>query len=350
MRRIKIKEYDIGEGCPPFFIAELGICHEGRVEVALELTRAAVVAGANGIKTESFQRDRLVFDDSVKMSYTINGKKITTDLIAHMDKYQLSFDDHLKVKRLCDELDTPFICTAHDVESVDFLVDIGAAAVKVSSPDIVHYPLLRHIARRGVPVFLDSGASFQYEVELAVKTMRDEGHHDIIVNHSPSGHPAPAQTHNLRILKRYRDLFDLPVGISDHYEGYDMVYAAALIGADAIEKPVSRDRFVLEPERNFSISAPDIAEVIGKMRLFHQALGQPERALLSESEREYRYNNRTSCVAARALQPGDTVGLDTVKFCRPHKGIGVEHWDLVAGRKIRRPLNENAFILWEDLD
>ena len=348
MKTVKIGNRVLDVDQQPFFVAELGICHEGRIDVALELTRTAVEAGADCVKTETFQRSTMVYDPSAMMSYSIDNKKYTVSLAEHMDRYELSFDEHHRIKLLCDELKVPFMSTAHDFHAVDFLESIGVAAIKIASPDIVHYPLLRYTAQKRIPVFLDTGSAYQHEIELAVKTLREEGLEDIVVNHNPQGHPAPADRHDLRVIPRLQDILGIPIGLADHFEGYDMLYAAVAVGANTVEKPISRDRFVHEPERNYSISIADLPDVLLNLRNVHSALGKPEKAMSKEAE-NYRDRNRMACVAARNLRPGDLVSFDNITFGRPRKGIGVEHWDLIEGRKIRHAINQHEFLRWDDL-
>ena len=348
MHSVKVGRHTIGPGSPPFFVAELGICHEGRLDIALELTEKAAIAGAHIVKTETFQREMLVFSPDAMASYTINGEKITFSLSELMDRYELSYDEHHQIKLKCDELHVPFMSTAHDFNGIDFLKEIGAAAIKIASPDIINYPLLRYAASAELPIFLDTGSAYQHEVELAVKTIRDQGWMDIIVNHNPNGHPAAPAGHNLRTIKQLEQILQLPVGLSDHYEGYEMLYAAVAAGALTVEKPVSRDRTVLEPERNWSISIDDLQQVITTTMNVYEALGSPQRQLTRNQE-EYRNNNRLACVVGRDLAPGDQISLEHIIFGRPRKGIGVEHWDLIEGRILRKEKKKNSFLQWSDL-
>lgn len=349
MKTVQLMNYKIGEGRPPFIVAELGICHEGDVNLAIELAKESINAGANCIKTETFNHEAMVFDPSAVTSYTINGKKHTVSLIEHMKQFELPLEDHHKVKKLCDTYEIPFISTAHDFKSIDFLYDIGAAAIKIASPDIVHYPLLKHAARRRLPVILDSGKAYQYEIEIAVKVLRENGLEDIVVNHNPEGHPAPADRHDLAIIPRLKEITGLPVGIADHYEGYEMMYAAAAVGADLIEKPVSKDRFDPLPEKNWSISAPDLKDVFEKTNKIFKALGKKERVMSKEAEKS-REQNRMACAAAESLQKGEKICFENIIFGRPRKGIGVEYWDIIEGRTLRNPKNQYEFIQWNDLD
>lgn len=349
MDTVRVGDFVIGEREEPFFIAELGICHGGDLATALRLAEASAKAGAHCVKTETFQRESIVLDPSAVARYVIDGTRIEVPLAEHMDRYELTLDEHHQIKKRCDELRVPFMSTAHDAEGIDFLREIGAAAVKIASPDIVHYPLLAHAAKSGLPVFLDTGASLQHEIERAVEHLRANGASGIVVNHNPVGHPAPAEGHDLRIIPRLGEILGLPIGISDHYERCEMLYAAVAVGALVLEKPVSEDPSVKEPERNWSVDVADLAGVIANCRAVYKALGRPARALSPEAK-AYRDANRSGCAARADLPAGTVLGLDNVVFGRPRKGIAVEHWELVAGRRLRGAKRRHEFIQWEDLD
>lgn len=349
MKTVRIGDHCIGDGNAPFFVAELGICHGGSVDIALDLAAAAIAAGAHCVKTETFQWQDLVFAPDATCSYVIDGQRVVEPLAEHMRRFGLTLEEHHRVKRLCDERGIPFMSTAHDAKAVDFLVRIGAAAIKIASPDIVHTPLLRRAAATRLPVFLDTGAALEPEVLAAVSILREAGQEEIVVNHNPAGHPALAEGHDLRIMLRLRERTGLPVGLADHYAGYEMLYAAAALGADALEKPVSFDRLAPEPERSWSVQAEDLPAVLENIRGVHAALGRPERTL-TPAQREYRDMHRMALVAARDLKPGEPIGFDTVIFGRPRRGVGVEEWDRVAGRCLARAVARHSFIRHEDLE
>ncbi len=349
MHPVKVGDFILDDEHPPFFVAELGICHGGSVDLALELAEAAVAAGAHCVKTETFNRQNMVFDPSAQTSFFINGVKHVVPLAEHMERYQLTLTEHHHIKKLCDRLGVPFMSTAHDFKAIDFLKDIGAAAVKISSPDIIHHPLLQYAAGQGLPVFLDTGGAYQHEVEIAVKILRDHGLEDLVINHNPAGHPAPAERHDLRIIPRLRQIFETPVGLADHYEGYEMLWAAVALGAHTVEKPISMDRRVPEPERNWSVSVDDLPEVIQTTMAVHAALGRSERVMTKEAE-AYRNQNRMALAAADDLASGAEINLNNITFGRPRLGVGAEHWDVVAGRRLRRAKKRLEFIQWADLD
>lgn len=343
MKNLLIQDREIGDGNPPFFVAELGICHQGNVEIAKQLTKAAKDAGADCIKTETFQRENIVFDPTLTTSYSIKGEHFTESLLEHMDTYQLSYEEHEEVKRYSHELGLPFMSTAHDFESVDFLLDIGADAIKISSADIIHYPLIQYASKTGLAIFIDVGGAYQYEIEKSFKIATDAGVKGIVYNHHPGGHPAPAQKYDLRIISRLKTILDVPIGTADHYDGYEMVHAAVAVGANVIEKPISLDRFIKKPEHIYSVSIEDLAEVISNMHAVYDALGIPERKQIKISQ------NRVSLVAKKDLEEGSKINFNNIIFGRPTKGISVEYWDIVEGRELKLPKRGGEFITWDDV-
>lgn len=348
MQPIDIGPFTISPDTPPFFVAELGICHGGKLKTALELTEAAARAGVQCIKTETFDA-RMVFSPEAKAKYMINGQEIVVSLQEHMKKYQLSLEEHATIKRKCDQFEIPFMSTAHDFNAIDFLVEIGAAAIKIASPDLVHIPLLRYAARTSLPIFLDTGAALQFEIEIAVKTLKEAGCNKLVINHNPDGHPAPAHKHDLLIIPRLQEILDLPVGLADHYAGYEILYAATALGAMTLEKPISKNRFIPEPEHSWSISIADLPQVLKNIAAIHASRGQPQREL-SPKQQQYRDTNRMACLAAKDLRPGEIISLENICFGRPRKGIGVEYWDLIAGRKLVKKKKKHEFIQWGDFE
>lgn len=346
MATVRVGDRTVGGGEPPFFVAELGICHRGPVDVAKDNAKAAAEAGADCIKTELFYETEVFDTSAVKTFSTRSGRK-EVPLLEHMRRYQFTLEQHHEIKRFADELGLPFMATAHTRERVDFLVQIGAAAVKIASPDIVHYPLIRYAGASGLALFLDTGGAWQHEVEMAVKAALDAGCRRLVVNHNPDGHPAPPQGHNLRAIARYKELFGIPVGLSDHCDGYDMAFAAVVAGAEAIEKPISEDRFIEECEHLWAVSRDDLPEFVTSLKRAHAALGAPQRPM-GEGLRPSS-QHRVALVARRDLAPGEPITWDNVTFGKPRLGIGVELWDEVEGRPLGRAVEQGAFIRFEDL-
>ncbi|MCP4219520.1 MAG: hypothetical protein GY765_33100, partial [bacterium] len=301
-------------------------------------------SGVDCIKTETFQRENIVFDKEMTCSHEIRGEFFTENLLEHMEQYQLTFEEHEAIKKYSDELGLPFMSTAHDFESIDFLADIKADAVKISSADIIHYPLLRYAARTGMAIFVDTGGAKEFECLRALQELVEAGASSIVFNHHPGGHPAPANKYDLRIIPRMKELLGIPIGTADHYDGYEMVYGAVAVGCNVIEKPVTRDKFIRKPEHIWGVSLGDLTEVIQCMHNVYQGLGISQRKDIKESA------NRVCLVANTDLPIGSELTLENVLFGRPNNmGVSVRDWDIVSGRKLVKNRKKGEFIRWEDI-
>jgi len=346
MEPIKIWDKFIGDGHRPYFVAELGTCHRGSMKIAKENAEAAVNAGADCIKTELFYETEVFHRSAIKVFKT-RTENFEVPLIEHMRKYQFTLDEHHEIKKFCDELSVPFMATAHDQKRVDFLVDIGAVAVKIASPDIVFYPLITYAARSGLVIFIDTGGAYQYEIEMAVKVARDAGCEQIIVNHSPDGHPSPATKHNLRAINHLKKILEIPIGFADHFDGYEMLYASIIAGANTVEKPISENRFIEECEHIWAISRDDLKEVISKMNIFYDSLGEKHRQM--ELGLRPENPNRVALIANKDIFEGDEINLDNITFGKPRLGIGVEFWDNIVGKSLSKFKKKGTYIQWDDI-
>lgn len=343
MQPVTVRDTTIGSGHPIYCVAELGTCHEGSLDCALALARAAAEAGFDCVKTETFQKDAILFDPEATFSYTLRGEVITEKLADHMERTELTFAEHEAIRRECQNLDVAFMSTAHDREGVDFLVDIGADAIKIASPDIVNGPLLDYAASSGIPLFIDTGGAVDDEILRARRRLAERGFNQAVFNHHPGGHPTPAEEYNFNTIHHLKSMLDVPVGTADHFDGYLMAFAATAVGVDAIEKPISFDRFLRAPEHIYSIAVKDLGDVLRSIRAIEAARG-------SAHARKIRKNpHRSAVVAKRDLAEGERLSLDNVRFGRPAHGIPVEYWDVVEGRSIKRPIRSGGFVAWDDI-
>jgi N,N'-diacetyllegionaminate synthase len=347
---IKIGNFTLGQDHLPAFIAELGICHLGDVNRAIQTVAAVFKAGGPCIvKTETFQPDKMVIDKEHRIiSKIINSKGEIEDmdesLLEHMERFHLTLKEHQQICEYVHKNGGAFLSTAHDYESVDFLQKIKADAIKIASPDIVHIPLLRYAAQTGLPIVLDTGGATRWEIARAVWTVRETGNEQIIVNHHPGGHPAPAEGYGLDEMVNYRTLYNTVIGTADHYHGEDMIMAAAALNSDFIEKPVTLEPNIPEPEQIYATPV----ERIGAVR---NSLESIWKASLPQKERTGSRNasGRMSFRAARDMKAGDLINYEDTWPSRPRSGIGVENWDLVENTYLQKDISKGDDLTWSHI-
>ena len=313
-----------------------------------KMMKAAVEAGMDIIKCEMFFADRLVGDrNAIRKTMTNQGiyEKNYYDLLKELE---FSKEELLDLKHYADKLEIPFFGTCFDFEEIDFAVENNFAAIKFSSGEINHLPLLKYGAKTGLPIFIDTGGSLLFEIEKAVLTIRNEGNENIIIMHNPSGYPAAPEKTNLRMIPSIKHLCDKPVGLSCHTPGKEAIIAAVAIGANVIEKPLSLDINYFGFEHIFSIPIEECREYVETIKFVEKALGENER-LLDDFEESIRNSGRQSLLAATDIKKGDVLSETNTRFARPNIGISPEYYDIIIGRKVQKDIKSNEFITWEHI-
>lgn len=346
---VRVGGKNIGDGEKTFTVVELGVCHEQNVELADHFIAVAKKAGADAVKVESFQADELVVDKTIEHEYgTTKGVK-RENYYNLLKRLELSYDDFAKLKKKADEVGILFFSTVHNKHSVDFMESIGVCAYKIASPDIINYPLLRYVAQKNLPIFMDSGGAFMSEIDRAVVILEIAGAKDVIVMHNPSGYPAPPEKTDLRMISTIKNTFDIPVGLSCHTPGFDMVVASVALGANVVEKPISRNRDVENPEHIFSFLDIEAEEFISKIRTVETSLGNKRRSVVNEKSLP-RFIGRRGTYAAKDLDPGEIISEENILFAKPWKGISVEFSNEIIGKKAKKALRRHTPILWGDIE
>ncbi len=346
---VRIGDKRIGDGEKVFIVVELGVCHEQSVKLAEHFIETAAKCGADAVKVESFQADELVIDKTIEHEYgTINGVK-RENYYKLLKRLELSYSQFKQLKKKADKFGILFFSTVHNKKSVDFMVDIGVCAIKIASPDVINYPLIRYVAQKGLPTFMDTGGAFISEIDKAVCVLENEGVQDIIIMHNPSGYPAPPEKTDLRMIPTIKRLFDVPAGLSCHTPNFDMVVASVALGANVIEKPISRNKATESPEHIFSFLDTEAEEFVSKIRIVEISLGNKRRTVVAEKSLP-RFIGRRGIYAAKDLNIGDEISEENIIFAKPWNGISVEFIDDVVGKKVNKPIEKNSPINWGDIE
>jgi len=346
---VRFREKNIGADEDVFIVVELGVCHEQKVELAEYFIEVAAKAGADAVKVESFQADELVIDKTLEHEYgTVKGAK-KENYYELLKRLELSYGDYARLKKKADRAGIMFFSTVHNKYSVDFMESIDVCAYKIASPDVINSPLLRYVAPKGLPIFMDTGGAFIGEIERAVTVLESSGCNDLIIMHNPSGYPAPPDKTDLRMITAIKALLDVPVGLSCHTPGFDMVVASVALGADVVEKPISRNRNIESPEHIFSFLDKETDEFVSKIRTTEISLGKKRRIEVDEKSLP-RFIGRRGIYAAKNLEPGEVVSEENIVFAKPWRGISVEFVDDVMGKLIKRKISKHQPLGWGDIE
>ena len=344
----------VGESAPCFVTYEAGPTHSG-LDSAKTLVRHAAEAGADAVKFQILDPDRLVADRKLPFSYDVlvdratgRTETVTEPLYDILCRRTLTGAEWRELKSYSDSLKLAFFGTVMFDDEVDFVVGLGCHSIKISSADLNHHPLLRKAARTGLNIQLDTGNGTLEEMQSAVDILLGEGNDNIIIHHCPSGYPARLPSINLRVITTLRQMFSYPIAYSDHTPGWDMDIAAIALGASLVEKTITLDRTTRSVEHVMSLEPGDMHRFLRVVRDLEIALGSPRRVMQPE-EIKKRQAVRRSMYLKAAAKAGTRLSDTMLDFRRPGFGIGPEMYDLLAERKLKADLPAGHLLSMADL-
>jgi sialic acid synthase SpsE/sugar phosphate isomerase/epimerase len=345
MPTIQIGDRLVGDGQPTYIIAEIGVNHNGILQLAFELIDAAIDAGADAVK---FQKRDLESLYSKKYLDNANaGEKTLRYLLPILQQVELSDEDYYRLVDYCKRKGITFMCSAFDVKSADFLAGIGVPAFKVASADLTNLPLLDHLAGLGKPLILSTGMSRMEEVEFTVNFLK-ERKVEFALLHCNSTYPAAFEDINLRFMDQLRR-FDVPVGYSGHERGIAVSTVASALGAAIIERHITLDRTMDGPDHAASLEPHGFKKMIRDIRQITSALGSGEEKFISRGEILNREVLGKSLVAARRIEPGEKIIAAMVTVKGPALGISPQRYQELLGRVAVRTIEEDEPFLEKDL-
>ena len=340
----------IGPNHPVFIIAEAGINHEGDLDVAMELVDAAAETGADAVKFQTFVTELVITPRTPKANYHIEttGDDSVESWFELIKREELPLEDFAKIKKRCDEKGIIFLSTPYDMPSVDTLAAIGAPAIKVASTDTNNLPLLRHIARTGLPIILSTGMSDMDELTESIRALRDAGCTDLAMMQCTAEYPAPMDEINLRAMNTIGETFEVATGYSDHTEGEAAAIAAVALGACVYEKHFTINKTAAGPDHRASMEPSELKDLVAKMRNTERLLGDGQKRIMP-CEAKNKPILQKSIVAARDL-PAGTVLVESDLLTKRTGGVGLSPlaFDATIGRTLStalvadEPLEESA--------
>ena len=342
---LRVGRHVVGPGEPTFLIAEIGINHQGSVDLAKELVDLAKGAGADCVKFQLRDMDALYRGTGGTSAGEDLGPQYTLDLLA---KFNLGADQLFEVFDHCRDVDIDVMCTPWDSPSVDRLVEYGVPALKIASADLTNHALLTHAAASGTPLVVSTGMSTEGEIRESVDLLKATGTAYALL-HCQSTYPAPFKDVNLRYLSRLAELGECPVGYSGHERGFHVPIAAVGLGATIIEKHFTIDRGMEGNDHKVSLLPGEFADMVARIREVEEAMGTTAARGVSTGEMMNRVNLAKSLVATREIAPGEEITADAVDIKSPGRGLQPNALDRLVGRIARRAFAAGDFFYATDL-
>ena len=267
MAEIKIGKEMVGDGHPCYVIAEIGINHNGEIEVAKKLIDVAVSAKCGAVKFQKRTIDVVYSADELARPRESPFGETNGDL-----KYGLEFgqEDYEQIDRYCKQVGIDWFASCWDEQSVDFIAQFDVPCYKIASASLTDDGLLRHTRSKGRPVMLSTGMSTLEQIDHAVEVL---GKEDLVVLHSTSTYPALYEELNLRVIPALRQRYALPVGYSGHETGLSTSIASVALGACVVERHITLDRSMWGSDQAASIEPQGFVRLVRDIRLVETAMG-----------------------------------------------------------------------------
>jgi N,N'-diacetyllegionaminate synthase len=327
-----------------YIIAEAGVNHNGKIDLAIEMVDQAKEAGADCIKFQTFISRNLVAKSANQADYQIKNTGISESQLAMLRKLELSYYDFMELNQYCKDKNIQFLSSPFDLESIDFLNNLAMPFWKIPSGEITNLPYLLKIAKTHKPVILSTGMSTLDEIQTAIDVLNKNECGDITLLHCTTEYPAPYQDVNLKAMITLRNMFQVPVGYSDHTLGIEIPIAAVAMGAKVIEKHFTLDRNMEGPDHKASLEPHELKAMVSAIRNVEAALGSGEKKP-SESEKKNIAVARKSIVARRDIKKGEVFTEENITTKRPGNGISPMRWFEVLGKKAIKYFKEDELII-----
>jgi N,N'-diacetyllegionaminate synthase len=320
-----------------FVIAEAGVNHNGRLDLAIELVDVAVRAGADAVKFQTFKSEKEISRFAEKAEYQKVTSGAEESLLDMAKRLELDDDAHRHLLSYCNEQKIQFMSTPFETESIDFLVALGLETLKISSGQVDNLPFLRYIGGLGKRLILSTGMATLDEVEAALGLLATAGtpRERITVLHCTTAYPTPVEAVNLRAMVTMRDALGVDVGYSDHTLGTEVSVAAVALGAVCIEKHFTLDRAMEGPDQSASLEPDELRSLVEQIRNVERALGDGIKRA-SSAEEENRVVARRSIVAAIPIGKGEVLSEGSITVKSPATGLSPMEWDNVIGKIAKR--------------
>lgn len=328
-------------------IAEAGVNHNGSMQIAKQLVDAAVDAGVDIIKFQTFKAEKLVSKAAKQAEYQKknigNGNDSQYEMLK---KLELSKENHIELIAYCKEKGIRFWSTAFDFESMDYLYSLELGLWKIPSGEITNYPYLRKIASYGEDIIMSTGMCEEQDIRSAIDVLTKFGikKEQITLLHCNTQYPTPYQDVNLKAMTTIKETFGVKIGYSDHTQGIEVPIAAVALGATIIEKHFTIDRGLPGPDHKASLEPTELKAMVTAIRHIEQALGDGVKKV-SDSERANISVARKSIVAACPIRKGDLLTEVNLTVKRPGTGLSPMVWEEVLGTRAVKDYEKEDLIV-----
>lgn len=328
-------------------VAEMSANHNGSLERATEIIRAAADAGADAVKLQTYTPGTITIKSDNEEFIVHGGLWDGRRLYDLYQEAQTPWEWTPQLIGLANELGVDCFSTPFDMTAVDFLEDCGVSRYKIASFEVVDIPLLKRVARTGKPVIMSTGMATLAEIDEAVKTLRENGGGPLTLLKCASAYPAPPEEMNLRTIPHLAETFNCEAGLSDHTMGSAVAVASVACGASLIEKHFTLSRSDGGVDSAFSIEPEEFKRLVEDVRTVEKALGKIDYSLTEKQQENAAF--RRSLYIVRDVAEGEALTAGNMRSIRPGFGLHPRYYEELLGKKAKRNLKAGTRLDWKDI-
>lgn len=348
-KEIMIGNRRISEDSPTFIIAEMSANHLMDFDRAVAIMKAAKEAGADAIKIQTYTPDTITLN-SEDPCFQITQGTIwdgTTLYKLYQEAYT-PWEWQPRLKELAEEMGLVFFSSPFDLTAIDLLEEMEVPVYKVASFEITDIPFIRKIARTGKPIIMSTGIAYLKDIELALKTCREEGNENVILLKCTSAYPSPYEDIHLKTIPSMKEVFDCIVGLSDHTMGNAVAGAGVALGARVVEKHLTLRRADGGPDAAFSMEPEEFKEMVDNIRMIEKAVGRVTYDLTAKQKASREHSR--SLFIAKDMKAGEVFTPENLRSVRPSCGLHTMYYEELLGKKINRDAKLGTPMSWDLVD
>lgn len=316
-----------------YIIAEAGINHNSDIKIAKKMIEVAAQCGANAIKFQTFTPEELF------------SEVVNPDLYNLSKTWVLSKQDHVELQKHAKKNKITFFSTPCGFKSANLLKNLKVPLMKIASGEITNLELIDHIAKMKIPMIISTGMTSISEISKVVEIVQSHKC-DFSLLHCVSSYPAKSSDANLSTISHLRNMFNVPIGFSDHTVGIDVSLAAVALGATIIEKHFTLDKNMEGPDQKLSIDPKELSDLVKKARIIEKALGVP-RKIAYKNEESFKANMRKSLGVNVTIPSNTIVKRAMITTFRPGTGIPPNMIENFIGRKTKKTIKKGTLLNWD---
>ena len=343
--KIKIDGRSIGAEYPPYIIAEMSANHNGSIENAFKIIKAAKQSGADAVKLQTYRPDTITLDCDSEDFQIHGGLWDGRTLYDLYEEAHMPWEWHAPLFAYARELGITIFSSPFDNTAVDLLEDLNAPVYKIASFEAVDLPLIKYVASTGKPMIISTGMADAEEIQEAIAAAHEGGCKELVILHCVSGYPSPAEDYNLRTIPDLIERFGLVTGLSDHTLDNTTAITSVAMGASMIEKHFTLSRTGGGPDDSFSLEPTELAALCKDSKTAWAALGKIDYGRKSSEQGNVKF--RRSLYFVKGMRSGETITRDSIRIVRPGFGLAPKNLPQLLGRIVNQDIKKATAVSWE---